>query len=104
VILAEPGSLIGFVGPRVIEMTMSEKVPPESHRAEFLYRSGMVDLIVPRPELRGAVAYLIGHLGRDARVRPGRPRAARGVVKRRPPLEHLRGLAAAQGVFPAFLY
>ena len=84
VIIAEPGALIGFVGPRVIGMTMGEKVPPESHRAEFLYRAGMVDLIVPRPELRDAAAYLVGHLGQDARARRSRLRAPRGAVKRRP--------------------
>lgn len=87
VIIAEPGALVGFVGPRVIGMTIGEKVPAESHRAEFLFRSGMVDLIVPRPELRGAVAYLVGHLGKDTRARRRRQRVPRGAVKRRRPPE-----------------
>ena len=48
VILAEPGALIGFAGPRVIEQTMRQKLPPNFQRAEFLLEKGFVDEIVPR--------------------------------------------------------
>jgi acetyl-CoA carboxylase carboxyl transferase subunit beta len=62
VILAEPGALIGFVGPRVIEQTLGEKLPPESHTAEFLQSHGMIDRIVPRGDLRKTIGSLIGSL------------------------------------------
>lgn len=55
VIIAEPGAQIGFVGPRVIEMTLGESVPPDSHRAETLLAGGKIDLVVPRPGLRHTV-------------------------------------------------
>ena len=56
VIIAEPRAQIGFVGPRVIEMTLHMLLPKESHTAEFLFRSGMIDLIVGREDLRAALA------------------------------------------------
>lgn len=62
VIVAEPGAQIGFVGPRVIELTLGESLPPESHRAETLLSSGMVDLIIPSPGLRSTVGSLLAHL------------------------------------------
>jgi acetyl-CoA carboxylase carboxyl transferase alpha subunit/acetyl-CoA carboxylase carboxyl transferase beta subunit len=62
VIIAEPGAQIGFVGPRVIEMTLGERLPADSHRAETLLHTGMIDLITPRPDLRATVAYLLGYL------------------------------------------
>jgi acetyl-CoA carboxylase carboxyl transferase subunit beta len=49
--LAEPGALIGFAGPRVIEATIREKLPPGFQRAEYLQEKGMVDKVVPRAEL-----------------------------------------------------
>ena len=52
VIIAEPGALIGFAGPRVIEQTIKEKLPEGFQRAEFLLEKGMVDMVVPRPQLR----------------------------------------------------
>ncbi len=61
VILAEPGALIGFVGPRVIEQILGEKLPPESHSAEFLQSHGMIDLIVHRRDLRQTISHLISH-------------------------------------------
>src|SRR5690606_41836730 len=50
--LAEPGALICFAGPRVIEQTIREKLPEGFQRAEFLVEKGMVDRVVPRAELR----------------------------------------------------
>ena len=49
--LAEPGALIGFAGPRVIEATIREKLPPGFQRAEYLQEKGMVDRVVTRAEL-----------------------------------------------------
>ena len=59
VILAEPGALIGFAGPRVIEQTIGEKLPADFQRAEFMMQHGFVDAVVPRRELRGALKELL---------------------------------------------
>jgi acetyl-CoA carboxylase carboxyl transferase beta subunit len=57
--LAEPGALIGFAGPRVIEETIRQGLPDGFQRAEFLLQHGMVDRIVDRRELRETVAQLL---------------------------------------------
>jgi acetyl-CoA carboxylase carboxyl transferase subunit beta len=54
--IAEPGALIGFAGPRVIEQTIREKLPPGFQRAEYLQEHGMVDMVVPRREMRETVS------------------------------------------------
>src|SRR4051812_25352035 len=59
VILAEPGALLSFTGPRVVQQTTREKLPDDFGRAESNYRYGRVDQIVPRPELRATVARLL---------------------------------------------
>jgi acetyl-CoA carboxylase carboxyl transferase subunit beta len=56
--LAEPGALIGFAGPRVIEQTIREKLPEGFQRAEYLKDHGMVDLVVHRHDLRATLARL----------------------------------------------
>jgi acetyl-CoA carboxylase carboxyl transferase subunit beta len=61
VILAEPGALIGFAGPRVIEQTIRQRLPEGFQRSEFLLEHGMVDVIVPRKELKARLATLVGH-------------------------------------------
>lgn len=78
VILAEPGALIGFVGPRVIEQTLGEKLPPESHTAEFLQSHGMIDRIVHRQDLRQTISHLISHLThvQSVKISPKLKRAA----------------------------
>ena len=60
--IAEPKALIGFAGPRVIENTIRQTLPPGFQRAEFLLDHGMIDLIVPRPEMKQTIATLLGHL------------------------------------------
>ena len=50
--IAEPGALIGFAGPRVIEQTIRQKLPPGFQRSEFLLQHGMLDAVVPRKELK----------------------------------------------------
>ncbi len=52
VIIAEPDALIGFAGPRVIEQTIRQQLPPGFQRSEFLLEHGMVDLVVPRKDLK----------------------------------------------------
>ncbi|MDO1559335.1 acetyl-CoA carboxylase carboxyltransferase subunit beta [Brevundimonas sp. 2R-24] len=64
--LAEPGALIGFAGPRVIEQTIREKLPPGFQRSEYLAEKGMVDKVVPRAELPETLARLLSML-MDAR-------------------------------------
>ena len=59
VILAEPGALIGFAGPRVIEQTIGQKLPEGFQRSEFLLEHGFVDRIVERRELKDTLAELI---------------------------------------------
>ena len=63
--LAEPGALIGFAGPRVIEQTIREKLPPGFQRAEYLKEHGMVDLVVHRRDLKETVARLCRLLTRS---------------------------------------
>ncbi len=59
VVIAEPGALIGFAGPRVIQQTIRQTLPPGFQRAEFLLEHGIIDLIVNRKKLRETVAYLL---------------------------------------------
>lgn len=62
IILAEPGALVGFAGPRVIEETIKQELPEGFQRAEFLEKHGMVDRVVPRTELKDTVGLLLRHL------------------------------------------
>lgn len=66
IILAEPGGLICFAGPRVIEQFMHEKLPPGAASAEFLLEHGMLDRIVPRDQLRSVIAQLLRFYGQAA--------------------------------------
>jgi acetyl-CoA carboxylase carboxyl transferase subunit beta len=54
--IAEPGALIGFAGPRVIEQTIRQKLPEGFQRSEFLVKHGMLDAVVPRPQMRSYIA------------------------------------------------
>ena len=56
--VAEPGAVIGFAGARVIEQTIRERLPEGFQRAEYLHAHGMFDMVVPRPQLRDALARL----------------------------------------------
>jgi acetyl-CoA carboxylase carboxyl transferase subunit beta len=60
--LAEPGALIGFAGQRVIEQTIREKLPEGFQRAEYLLEHGMIDMVVPRSNLKDRLAMLISYL------------------------------------------
>lgn len=60
--LAEPGAVIGFAGARVIEETIREKLPERFQRAEYLLEHGMIDLVVPRAELRATLGRILGLL------------------------------------------
>ncbi|MFQ3360722.1 MAG: acetyl-CoA carboxylase carboxyl transferase subunit beta [Alphaproteobacteria bacterium] len=60
--IAEPGALIGFAGPRVIEQTIKEKLPEGFQRAEYLLEHGMIDMVVHRHELRDKLITIFSHL------------------------------------------
>jgi acetyl-CoA carboxylase carboxyl transferase subunit beta len=60
--LAEPGALIGFAGQRVIEQTIREKLPEGFQRAEYLLEHGMIDMVVPRSDLKAKLSLLISYL------------------------------------------
>jgi acetyl-CoA carboxylase carboxyl transferase subunit beta len=64
VVLAEPGALIGFAGPRVIEQITRQKLPEGFQTAEFLLEHGMIDAIVPRTDLPETLATLLRHYSR----------------------------------------
>jgi acetyl-CoA carboxylase carboxyl transferase subunit beta len=61
-ILAEPRSLIGFAGPRVIEQTIKQQLPENFQRAEFLLEHGLIDMIVERKDMKATLARLLDHL------------------------------------------
>lgn len=68
VVVAEPGALIGFAGPRVIQQTVRETLPEGFQRAEFLLSKGAIDFIVDRREMRGKLASVLTLLMRQAAV------------------------------------
>lgn len=80
IIIAEPDALIGFAGPRVVEQTIGQKLPPKAQKAEFLVEKGMVDCIVPRHELKEKLASLLKMLTHNER---------RYLVNEKAPLDHL---------------
>ena len=59
VIIAEPQALIGFTGPRVIEQTIKQKLPPGFQRSEFLFKHGMLDMIVERKDLKPTIERIL---------------------------------------------
>jgi len=65
IVIAEPGALIGFAGPRVIEQTVREKLPEGFQRAEFLLEKGAIDLIIDRRQLRNELAQILAQLTRQ---------------------------------------
>jgi acetyl-CoA carboxylase carboxyl transferase subunit beta len=58
-VIAEPGALIGFAGPRVIEQTVREKLPEGFQRSEFLLEKGAIDMIVDRRQMKDKLAQLL---------------------------------------------
>jgi len=81
-VIAEPGALIGFAGPRVIATTLKQELPPGFQRAEFLLEKGMLDMIVARVNMRETLARLIDY-SKGPRMEEGESVLA---AKKRPPL------------------
>ena len=73
-ILAEPGAMIGFAGPRVIKDTTQSELPPGFQTAEFLLEHGLIDAIVPRTELKSRLCHFLDYLmeSREQRVASGK--------------------------------
>jgi acetyl-CoA carboxylase carboxyl transferase subunit beta len=74
IILAEPGALIGFAGPRVAAQVLGERLGEGSHTAEFQLAAGQIDAIVARQELRQTLTRIIGHWRQAQRKSPELPR------------------------------
>jgi acetyl-CoA carboxylase carboxyl transferase subunit beta len=68
--IAEPGAQIGFTGARVIAQTIREKLPDGFQRAEYLLDHGMLDMVVPRKEMRETLSRVLHLLMQQARPRP----------------------------------
>ena len=83
IILAEPGALVGFAGPRVIEQTIRQKLPEGFQRAEFLVEHGLIDGIVEREDLKETLARLIAM---HRRPEPGKLWAAEPSISEEPVL------------------
>ena len=75
VIVAEPGALIGFTGPRVIEETIKQKLPEGFQRSEFMLEHGLVDMVVPRSKVRETLAELIAYMQAEGAPPRGKPSA-----------------------------
>lgn len=63
IIVAEPGALIGFAGPRVIEQTIRQKLPADFQTSEFLLEHGLIDMVVDRRQMRDRLALLLEYTG-----------------------------------------
>lgn len=66
VIVAEPGALIGFAGPRVIKETTQQDLPDGFQTSEFLLKHGLLDMVIPRPELKQGLAKLLRYMDAGA--------------------------------------
>ncbi|MDA8157240.1 MAG: acetyl-CoA carboxylase, carboxyltransferase subunit beta [Actinomycetota bacterium] len=69
IIIAEPRSLIGFAGPRVIEQTIKQQLPDNFQRAEFLLEHGLIDMVVHRKEMKPVIKKILLHLAPAHEVR-----------------------------------
>lgn len=64
-IIAEPDALIAFAGPRVVEQTIKQKLPPRAQKSEFILEKGLIDGIVKRSELKGRLALFLDYLSSE---------------------------------------
>ncbi len=82
VIIAEPDALIAFAGPRVVEQTIGQKLPPRAQKSEFLLERGMLDCIVSRSELKERIAFFVEFFTGNDRM--GLRQTADELVKKMP--------------------
>ena len=85
IIIAEPGALIGFAGPRVIEQTINQELPPGFQRSEFLMEHGMVDMVVSRTEMRNTLVNVLDFFGDIEKPVEEKPKPA--ILKTPPHIE-----------------
>jgi acetyl-CoA carboxylase carboxyl transferase subunit beta len=85
VIIAEPGALVGFAGPRVIQQTINQDLPEGFQRAEFLLDHGQVDMVVPRPQMKKTVVDLLDFFG--DMDRPAEDKGKPAILKTPPHIE-----------------
>ena len=85
IIIAEPGALIGFAGPRVIEQTINQELPPGFQRSEFLLDHGMLDMVVPRPQMKKTLVEIFDFF--SERKRPAEEAHKPAVLKTPPSIE-----------------
>ncbi len=83
--LAEPGALIGFAGPRVIEQTIREKLPDGFQRAEYLLDHGMVDMVIHRHQIRETLSRLCSLLMERRALKRRLPQGEKPVNMGEPP-------------------
>ena len=81
---AEPEALIGFAGPRVIKETTHQDLPEGFQTAEFMEEHGLVDMIVPRPEMRERLTQLLGFMLPAPKAKPKAKAKAKAKAKPRP--------------------
>jgi acetyl-CoA carboxylase carboxyl transferase subunit beta len=67
IIMAEPNALIAFAGPRVVEQTIKQKLPPGAQKSEFVKDKGMIDLIVDRKDLKNKISFFINFLTKNTK-------------------------------------
>lgn len=68
ILIAEPGALVCFAGPRVIEQTIKQKLPKDAQKSEFLLKHGMIDCVVHRHDLKNKLALFLDYLTNNRRV------------------------------------
>ena len=76
--IAEPGALIGFAGPRVIKQTIRENLPEGFQRSEYLLEHGMVDMVVPRTEMKDTISNILSILMKQESTAPAAKAEAEG--------------------------
>ncbi|MGD8628917.1 MAG: hypothetical protein PVH52_07520, partial [bacterium] len=85
IIIAEPGALVGFAGPRVVQQTINQELPKGFQRAEFLLDHGMVDMVVPRTKMKQTLVDIFDFFGDIEK--PVEEKQKPGILKTPPHLE-----------------
>ncbi len=70
IIIAEPKALLGFAGPRVVEQTVRQKLPKGFQTSEFMLAHGLLDMIVPRKEMKSCLVTILGYVKPKDRIKP----------------------------------
>ena len=98
VIIAEPGALIGFAGPRVIEQTINQALPPGFQSSEFLLEHGMVDIVVPRSQMKKNLVSIFDFF--SSIEKPVEEKARPAILKTPPHIEMKADVSPEAGAAP----